>query len=47
MRPNLAQDAPPTSITIGGRDYDCKPSFNLHAHAVDLRVNLDFHRNLL
>ena len=27
MRPNLAQDAPPTSITIGGRDYDCNVDF--------------------
>lgn len=37
MRPNYAQDAPPTSIEVGGNAYKCN---------VDYRVWIEIHRKL-
>ena len=29
MRPNYAQDAPPTAISVGGEHYPCKVDYRV------------------
>lgn len=43
MRPNFAQDAPPTEITVGGFSYACNTDYRVWIEVVQLIAKLNLH----
>ena len=41
MRPNYAQDAPPTSISVGGVDYRCKVDYRVWIDVLGVMRRID------
>ena len=41
MRPNYAQDAPPTSISVGGVDYRCKVDYRVWIEVLGVMRRID------
>lgn len=47
MRPNFAQDAPPTSIEVGGHSYECATDFRAWLDIIEHMRHINLHPETL